>query len=249
MMSPSEERLAQGLAAIPALPPQDDPGRSLVQLSRYLEDLYRSNPVFGLISQEDAADTLVLATRHLLDSAAGVPRVWRILERTGSRVVCDLGSGAGLPGIPLAILLEGYLDRCCLVERRERRVRFLQGALAPLGVSSLEVLQTDAERPCGEARALFQSDPPPVVVFRAYQQTTPGTLKGLAKVFPAGTTVVAWKGRLESAHQDARVIEAFPGTVLEEVLAVDVPFLERERSLLVFRIDPDSPGSAPTPGD
>ncbi|WP_018527556.1 RsmG family class I SAM-dependent methyltransferase [Alkalispirochaeta alkalica] len=232
-----EDLLARGLAAIPGLPEQGDSRRTLEQLSRYLQELYRLNPLFGLVSREDAADPEMLAIRHVLDSAAGVPRVRDALDQGGSRVVCDLGSGAGLPGIPLAVLLEGLLDRCCLVERRERRVRFLRGVIAPLGVPALEVLQADAERPGPALEALLREGPPPVVVFRAYQQTTPETLKGLVRVFPAGTTVVAWKGRLETAREDARVIRAFPGTVLEEVQGVTVPFLERERSLLVFRIE------------
>ena len=60
----------------------------------------------------------------------------------GARV-CDIGSGAGLPGIPLAIVRPDL--KMLLVESSQKRSRFLQAAVAELGLSNVEVLNERAE--------------------------------------------------------------------------------------------------------
>lgn len=208
-------------------------------LATYVDDLRRSNPVFGLIAAEDVTDDQTLVARHILDSIAGAPEVAAALKATGGGIVFDLGSGAGLPGIPLAVVLGDRIDRCALVERRERRVRFLYAAVARLAVPGLQVVHADAVRPAASVAEQFRCDPPPVVVFRAYQQTTAETLAGLTRRFPRRTRVIAWKGRRAAAEADAAVIESAPGVRLEHpgIVPVVVPFLDRERCLLRYIIE------------
>lgn len=208
--------------------------RWITLLLSYIDDLYCFNDAYGLISTEDASDPAFLAVRHVLDSVAGAPVVAGALRHRNSRVVCDLGSGAGLPGIPLGVVLAMELDRCYLVERRERRVQYLVGATARLELSSVSVLKTDADRPTLEASKVFRADPPPVVVFRAYRKTTESFLRGLVRVFPPETMIVAWKGRRSVAEEEAALIEDTPGMRMLDIPTLHVPFLDRERSLLVF---------------
>lgn len=59
---------------------------------------------------------------------------------SASRAILDLGSGAGIPGIPLAIVLEG--TAVMLVESRQRRASFLAAAIRELGLENASVLRT-----------------------------------------------------------------------------------------------------------
>ena len=228
----ARDRLRSGLAD---LCPEHVTEHRISRLARYLEDLYQSSRIFGLISAEDAVDRSTLVVRHLLDSAAGAETVANIVREEGTRVICDLGSGAGLPGIPLTVLLEDLLEACYLVERREKRVRFLQLATGNLELSQLRILQTDAERPSRDAQEIFRANPPSVVVFRAYQQTSPALMKALLRRFPVGTSFVAWKGRRAVVEEEAALISGTSGLTVRAVTPLTVPFLERERTLLVFK--------------
>ena len=214
----------------------DHAARSVSLLTAFAEDLYRANPTYSLVSADDAVDLSTLTVRHLLDSMAGVSVVAEVLRDRGTRTLIDLGSGAGLPGIPLAVVLRDDLDRCLLVERKERRVRFLASATSRLALPCLQVLQTDAERPGPDAAKVFRTDPPPVVVFRAYRPVTEELLGKLGRVFPAGATVIAWKGRAESTAREAQIIRDSPSARFHAIYPLAVPHLNRERGLLVFSV-------------
>ncbi|TVR71609.1 MAG: hypothetical protein EA427_04170 [Spirochaetaceae bacterium] len=236
------DRLRTGLEEILAVAA---PEQALPKLAAYVDMLHRSSRTYGLISVEDAADPLTLVVRHVLESVAGIGVIAESLRAQALRnadmpMICDLGSGAGLPGVPLAVVLESLPDvpapSVYLVERREKRVRFLTSIPEQLELSRLHVLFTDAERPSREALALFRSSPPPLVVFRAYQQMTTVMLRRLVKVFPRGTSVVAWKGRRDQVLRDIEAIEATPGLLFRDLLDLQVPFLERQRTLLRFEV-------------
>lgn len=103
---------------------------SLGLLDVYEELLVSRAIPMGLVS---ASDREVLRDRHIADSL----RAARAF-RGGDTRCFDLGSGAGLPGIPLAIALPDR--RFLLVESRERRVGFLELAVERLGLENVEVL-------------------------------------------------------------------------------------------------------------
>jgi 16S rRNA (guanine527-N7)-methyltransferase len=107
---------------------------ALDRIEDYVALLDEWSARMNLISCRDAAE---LVERHLLDSIALVP-----LLPPGVRVV-DLGSGAGLPGIPLAIA--GVFEEVALVESRRRRASFLRTVKRELGLTSIEVLEQRAE--------------------------------------------------------------------------------------------------------
>jgi 16S rRNA (guanine527-N7)-methyltransferase len=113
--------------------------------------------------------------RHLFNCAALAP-----LVPQGVRVV-DLGSGAGLPGIPLAIARPDLT--VVLLEPLQRRVSFLTDCLAALGLGGVEVVRGRAEaglEPRAEvvvARAVSSLDR--LVSLSAYVVVAPGTLLAL----------------------------------------------------------------------
>ena len=108
--------------------------QKLELLSRYLDELLRVNELFNLtaVRQHDEA-----WTRHVLDSLSLVPH----LKGVGS--VIDVGSGGGLPGIPLAIVCEEV--RVVLVEATGKKARFLKDAVESLGLRGVEVIHDRAE--------------------------------------------------------------------------------------------------------
>ena len=92
------------------------------------------NAAYSLVSRRDVAR---LETRHIADSLSLVP--WVEGARLG-----DVGSGAGFPGIPLAIA--GPHWHVTLVERSEKKARFLRQVLIELAIENAEVVAQDARQ-------------------------------------------------------------------------------------------------------
>jgi 16S rRNA (guanine527-N7)-methyltransferase len=114
--------------------------RTQARLGRYLEEVRRWGARTNLVGSTDAG----ALEAHLADSLAVSP----FLEE-GQRVV-DLGSGAGFPGVPLAIVRPGL--RIVLVEIRERRVHFLRHVVRALDLGC-EVWRRSAFDPPDEGFA------------------------------------------------------------------------------------------------
>lgn len=126
---PQHAALVAGLTALGIAPDE-----AVVQrLLDYLDLLARWNQTYNLTAVRDP-DAMV--TRHLLDSLAALPWV------SGPRVA-DLGSGAGLPGIPLAILRPQV--RFVLVEANGKKARFLRECVRRLGLANVAVVEARAE--------------------------------------------------------------------------------------------------------
>jgi 16S rRNA (guanine527-N7)-methyltransferase len=114
-----------------------DSGEALVRF----EELLRARAIpGGLIASGDAAR---LRTRHLLDSL----RAAAVVE-PGDRSAFDLGSGAGLPGIPVAIACPQL--RIWLVEPKRLRVGFLELVVHELGIGNVGVVGRRVEELAGQ---------------------------------------------------------------------------------------------------
>jgi 16S rRNA (guanine527-N7)-methyltransferase len=108
--------------------------RQLARLLAYEHLLEQRAVPMGLVAEGDIGKIRV---RHVLDSLRAVAPL------AGARDAYDLGSGAGLPGIVVAIVRPGL--RVGLVDSRRRRVAFLELAIAELGLSNAGVLGVRAE--------------------------------------------------------------------------------------------------------
>lgn len=102
-------------------------------LARFVELLLRWNRVYNLTGVRGAEEIL---DRHLVESLA----LRSLLQ--GERVA-DVGSGGGLPGVPLAIVERAR--HFTLIESRAKRVRFLRHVAAELGLANTEVAHGRAE--------------------------------------------------------------------------------------------------------
>lgn len=120
----------------PAVPPEARAafGDALDRAEAYVRLLATDGTVRGLIGPREVPR---LWDRHLLNSVAIAP-----LVPPGARVV-DVGSGAGLPGIPLALVRPDI--RVTLLEPLARRVTFLDECVAALGLDTVTVVRGRAE--------------------------------------------------------------------------------------------------------
>lgn len=204
--------LEAGLAAL-GLPPQPLAGRLL----EYLALLDRWNQAYNLTAVRDPREML---HKHLLDSLS----MWRAV-RPGR--LADLGTGPGLPGIPLALAVPGL--EVTLVESNGKKCRFMREALRKLGLANARVV---------EARAEAVDEP------GAYDQLTARAMDTLAGILAVGGHLLAPGGRLlamKGQRPDAEIAALPAGWVVESVQALAVPGLEGERHLVTITRGPAEP--------
>ena len=138
-------------------------------LLAYLALLSRWNRTYNLTAIRDPEE---MVTRHLLDSLAMHPYV-----QPGA--LADLGTGPGLPGIPLAIVRPDL--QVTLVESNGKKARFLREAVRQLGLGNARV---------AESRAEAVAEP------GAYAQITARALDTLAGILEVGGHLLSPSGRL-----------------------------------------------------
>lgn len=127
---------AAGALGVSLAPPQAD------QLERYEARLRDRAAALGMIARGDLDR---LRDRHVLDSLRAVLALGEAAD------AIDLGSGAGLPGIPVAIALPHL--RMTLTESRRQRIAFLELVVAELGLANVSVHAGRAEHATGPADA------------------------------------------------------------------------------------------------
>jgi 16S rRNA (guanine527-N7)-methyltransferase len=150
-------------------------------------------------------------TKHVLDSLTLVP--WLKGQR-----VADIGSGAGFPGIPLAIVLPGV--HFVLVESIGKKCRFLEHVRDALELTNVEVVQSRAEAYRPAVR--FDS-----VIARAVGPT-PELVKNAGGLVAGGGRLLAMKGR----YPTDELAKGFNGWKVIGVHPLHVPGLEEERHLV-----------------
>lgn len=168
-------------------------------------------------------DRQELAVKHILDSLGPLGIICRLLNRRGSSAIADVGSGAGLPGLPLAICLTGH--SFTLIERMGRRAGFLRNTQAVLGLRHVAVEALEMER---AAPGRFN-----LIIFRALSPLNPVLLTSLFRLLGPEGILTAYKGRKNRIETEMRAVEYL--TAGWEAMPVQVPFLEEERHLVIIR--------------
>src|SRR5690606_36324378 len=115
----------------------------LEQLGRYLALLLAVNQQFNLTAITDPAEAW---KRHILDSLTLLGPLSALAEAQGDAPlrVADVGSGGGLPGLVLAIVMPEA--RFTLLEATGKKAEFLRFAAAALGLTNVEVVAERAEK-------------------------------------------------------------------------------------------------------
>jgi 16S rRNA (guanine527-N7)-methyltransferase len=187
------------------------------RLERYADRLLAWNRKVNLTAITDPAE---LAEKHLVDSLALAP------DAAGAATLLDVGSGAGLPGIPLAVALPGLSVTCC--DRVAKKVAFVKAVSAELDLPVRGVAARAEGNP--EREGLPRAD---VVVSRAFAD--PGRWLPLAARYLApGGVVLATLGRDadEGALRDAGTRA---GLALEGVRRFALPRSGAQRAVARFR--------------
>jgi 16S rRNA (guanine527-N7)-methyltransferase len=196
------------------------------RLTSYINEIELFNEAYGLVG---ASTTEELVIKHILDSLAPLGIISRILTEINevqSTQIADAGSGAGLPGIPLALALPNF--DFTLIERMGRRAGFLWNTKASLSISNIAVEEGELEKTAPERFHL--------VTFRAFKPLEPKLLKTLFKACVKGGIIAAYKGRREKIEQEMTPIAKHaPPDFDWEAIPYKVPFLDEERHLLAIK--------------
>jgi len=192
-------------------------------LNSYIKEIEIFNSAYGLVGTSDTNELII---KHILDSLAPLGIIIKLIKniRAENTVqIADAGSGAGLPGIPLAIAM----PQCnfTLIERMGRRTGFLFNTKAVLSLSNINIEESELEK--------TQSGRFNLVTFRAFKPLEPKLLKTLFKICAPGGVIAAYKGRREKIEAEMSPLEK--NCKNWEIIPCTTPFLEEERHLLVIR--------------
>lgn len=220
-------RLADAVAALGlSLGPDVHEG-----LLDYLELLARWNRHYNLTAIRDPRD---MVAAHLADSLAILP----FLDSLGAgALVVDVGSGAGLPGIPVQLARPEL--RVALVEPVGKKAAFLRQCKAELALDRLDVHAARIQDVVFDAV-------PAVITSRAFAALDDFVAAVSCHAGPA-TRLLAMKGVTPTGDLDRLRDRALPWRVVS-VVPLDVPGLAAERCVVV--LEPAAPGSSSsTPAD
>lgn len=188
------------------------PDQQKHQLIGYVELLHKWNKAYNLTSVRDPMQMLV---RHILDSIVVNPHL------SGSRFI-DVGTGPGLPGIPLAIVRPDA--HFTLLDSLGKRVRFLRQVQHELGLKNIEAVQSRVED--------FIPEP-------AFDGV-------ISRAFASLQDMLSWchhlpikgQGRfyaLKGIRPDEELANLPAGIQLQEIVKLQVPELEGERHLVILK--------------
>jgi 16S rRNA (guanine527-N7)-methyltransferase len=214
-MRPEALTAVRGIASVLGLPMGDGQADALVA---YLELLKRWNSTYNLTAVRDPADML---TQHLADCLAVVPAVeqWYALHPGGRRIL-DVGSGGGLPGVVLAVMLP-TMDVTC-VDTVGKKAAFIQQVALELGLRNLHAVHSRVES--------MKDAPFDLIVSRAFASLSEFTRLTEARLRDTGEWL-AMKGR-EPGEEIAALA---PGRQVFHVEHVAVPGLDAQRCLVWMR--------------
>jgi 16S rRNA (guanine527-N7)-methyltransferase len=195
----------------------------LDKLLDYVALLAKWNAVYNLTAIRDPRQMLI---QHILDSLSIVPH----LASLGPSSVLDVGSGGGLPGIVLAIVLSDWT--VTLNDIVHKKTAFQAQAKAELGLTNLSVVTGRVEtlKPGVEVPAKFD-----VIVSRAFAE--------LADFVTLARHLVAEKGAIwamKGVRPDGEIERLPAGSHAKQIIRLKVPSLEAERHLVEVVLDADS---------
>lgn len=206
-MSKDYPKLAAGLVRLGL----DVPDDAIDKLLAYTELLKEWSGTYNLVAPGERE---FLLARHILDSVS----IARWLQGDS---LLDIGTGAGLPGLPLAIVHPGM--QVSLMDGAGKKIRFIRHVVRSLGLSNVQPLHQRAD----EASAgVFAS-----ITSRAFASLA--AFAGAARLHAdENTRLLAMKG----AHPGAE-LEELPGWVnVHSVEVLTVPYLHAERHLVIMSV-------------
>ena len=183
------------------------------KLVHYIQLIARWNKAFNLTAIRDVEE---MVSKHLLDSLAVQPFV-------EGKTVLDVGSGAGLPGIPFAITSPD--KHFVLIDSNGKKTRFLMQAKIDLKLDNVEVVNKRVEdyRPMKDGHRIYFD----VITARAYANTD-AILSSSSHLQNEATRILVMQGRLDEQINSDQY-------ELLESHVLDVYGLDAERHLLEIK--------------
>jgi 16S rRNA (guanine527-N7)-methyltransferase len=189
--------------------------RTESQLIRYISLIVQWNRVYNLTSIRDS-DTMI--TRHLLDSLSILPYI-------EGNTILDVGTGAGLPGIPLAIAMPNC--QFVLLDSNQKKIKFLQQICYQMRLRNVRIMHKRVEE--YHTDPLFDS-----VISRAFNTLRDFVNLSQHLVKPGGQ-FLAMKGvypltELQEVTAPFKLIEVYP---------LKIPKLDAERHVVCLSYEPE----------
>jgi 16S rRNA (guanine527-N7)-methyltransferase len=193
------------------------------KLLAYVALLKKWNATYNLTAIRDEAEML---TQHLLDSLSILPALEKLCEAVSpggtapaGRRWADIGSGAGLPGIPLAIARPDL--EMSLIETVEKKSAFQRQAKIELGLANVTVVNRRVEDVAG---GVFDA-----VISRAFSDLA-DFVRLSGHLLAPGGRLYAMKGQ----KPEDEIKRLPPGWALVDCIPLNVPGLDAQRHLLVI---------------
>lgn len=177
------------------------------QLLDYVGLLNKWNKAYNLTAVREPAEMVV---RHLLDSLSVLPHVQ-------ATEIVDVGTGAGIPGIPLAIALPAL--KVTLLDSNGKKTRFAKQAALELGLTNVEVVQARAEQ---------YRNASPQVISRAFA-SLPDMLDVAGHLLAPDGRMLAMKAALTDVE-----MAGVQAPWKAERIALTVPGLDERRQLIIL---------------
>ena len=201
----SQITLAAGLADLGLNLPEETQAKLLA----FRDLLLKWNKTYNLTALRDPAQAI---SHHLLDSLAILPYI-------GDGALLDVGSGGGLPGIPLAITRPQL--PVSMVDTVQKKATFLRQASIELGLKNVAVYHARVEEMSGQYAQISS---------RAFSEL--GMFVSLTRhLLAPGGRWLAMKG----VRPDDEIRALPEGVVVEQVIQLDVPGLDAERHLIILK--------------
>ncbi|MBU3604449.1 MULTISPECIES: 16S rRNA (guanine(527)-N(7))-methyltransferase RsmG [unclassified Polynucleobacter] len=192
---------------------------NIADLELFLQEMGRWNRVHNLTAIEGEKDSIRL---HLIDSIAVLPVLKRFLKGPSPKIA-DLGSGGGLPAIPIAIVQPDW--RLSLIEAIRKKTAFLQHVRGKLKLKNIEVLCERVEDAAMQQPAQFDA-----VISRAFTNLARFLELSLPFLKPDGLVFAMKAKRADDEMKDVSMDHWC--LVADEPL--HIPNLAVERRLLVL---------------
>jgi 16S rRNA (guanine527-N7)-methyltransferase len=184
-------------------------------LMDYVAELMNWNRVYNLTSVRKPAD---IVTRHVLDSLTILPHLH------GDRIL-DIGTGAGLPGIPLAIACPE--KEFVLLDSSSKKLRFVRQTLGILGLDNVTL--EDARIEEYQPENLFDT-----ITCRAFSDL-PDFCRYATRLCATDGRMLAMKGVYPMTEVECLEDKA----LIDEIVALKVPGLDAERHLVIMHAGND----------
>ena len=181
------------------------------RLERYISEIELFNPIYKLVSYQDRDELII---RHILDSLAEL-KVFEALEGSS---IADLGTGAGFPGVVLAIMLDRPI---VLVERMKRRVDFLKNVILRCNLKNVRIVSKDVS----EVEERFD-----IVTCRAFHPIF-DIIDDVDRILSPNGVFAPYKGKKSYLYSEIENLSNWDVSITN----LHVPFLDEERIIALMR--------------